>query len=69
IGVSFFLEYIMVYFVGADKRAFPQAIETVKYNLGSISITNVQLIILCVSIVLMVALQFIVKQTKMGKAM
>lgn len=36
IGVSFFLEYIMVYFVGADKRAFPQAIETVKYNLGSI---------------------------------
>lgn len=69
IGVSFFLEYIMVYFVGADKRAFPQAIETIKYNLGSISITNVQLIILCVSIVLMVALQFIVKQTKMGKAM
>ena len=69
IGVSFFLEYIMVYFVGADKRAFPQAIETVKYNLGSISITNVQLIILCVSIVLMVALQFIVKQSKMGKAM
>ncbi|MCS4488745.1 branched-chain amino acid ABC transporter permease [Streptococcus sciuri] len=69
IGVSFFLEYIMVYFVGADKRAFPQAIETVKYNLGSISITNVQLIILCVSIILMLALQFIVKQTKMGKAM
>ncbi|MFS1663090.1 branched-chain amino acid ABC transporter permease [Streptococcus sp. zg-JUN1979] len=69
IGVSFFLEYIMVYFVGADKRAFPQAIETVKYNFGPITITNVQLIILCVSIVLMIALQYIVKQTKIGKAM
>ena len=69
IGVSFLLEYTMVYFVGAGARAFPQAIETVKYNLGPISITNIQLIILCVSIFLMVALQFIVKQTKMGKAM
>lgn len=69
IGVSFFLEYGMVYLVGADMRAFPQALETVKYNIGPISITNVQLTILGVSIALMVALQFIVKQTKMGKAM
>lgn len=69
IGVSFFLEYGMVYLVGADMRAFPQALETVKYNFGPISITNVQLTILGVSVTLMLALQFIVKQTKMGKAM
>ena len=30
IGVSFLLEYGMVYLVGADIRAFPQALETVK---------------------------------------
>ncbi|CQR24756.1 branched chain amino acid ABC transporter permease [Streptococcus varani] len=69
IGVSFFLEYGMVYLFGANTRAFPQALETVKYNLGPISVTNVQLTILSVSIFLMVALQFIVQKTKMGKAM
>ncbi|MDG3141624.1 branched-chain amino acid ABC transporter permease [Streptococcus suis] len=69
IGVSFFLQYGMVYLVGAEARAFPQAMQTVKYDLGPISVTNIQLIILAVSIVLMLALNFIVKQTKMGKAM
>lgn len=69
IGVSFFLEYVMVYFFGASTRSFPQAIKTVSYDLGPVSVTNVQLIILGVSLILMVGLQFIVKQTKMGKAM
>lgn len=69
IGVSFLLEYGMVYLVGAEARAFPQALKTVKYILGPIVITNVQVIILTVSLLLMLGLQFIVKQTKMGKAM
>ncbi|MFZ7333670.1 branched-chain amino acid ABC transporter permease [Streptococcus pluranimalium] len=69
IGVSFFLEYGMVYLVGAEARAFPQAMQTVKYDLGPISVTNIQLIILAVSILLMLSLNFIVKKTKMGKAM
>lgn len=69
IGVSFLLEYGMQYLVGSQKRAFPQALQTVKFDLGPISVTNVQLIILGVSIFLMLALQFIVKKTKMGKAM
>ena len=63
IGVSFLLEY------GMDTRAFPQAIHTVKYNLGPITITNVQLIILGIALLLMLTLQFIVQKTKMGKAM
>lgn len=69
IGVSFFLEYIMVYFVGADTRSFPQSIKMYTYHFGSISVTNVQLLILVVALVLMVALQLIVRKTKMGKAM
>ncbi|VTS36759.1 branched-chain amino acid ABC transporter permease [Streptococcus pseudoporcinus] len=69
IGVSFLLEYGMVYLVGAEARAFPQALKTVKYSLGPVSISNVQIIILLVSILLMIGLQFVVKQTKMGKAM
>ncbi|HFU4488757.1 TPA: branched-chain amino acid ABC transporter permease [Streptococcus suis] len=69
IGVSFFLEYVMVYFFTADVKAFPQAIEAVNFNLGPVTVTNIQLIILGVALTLMVALQLIVKKTKMGKAM
>lgn len=69
IGVSFFLEYVMVYFVGANTRSFPQVIETVRYNFGPISLTNIQLMILLISLILMVLLQVIVQKTKMGKAM
>ena len=69
IGVSFFLEYVMVYIVGANTRSFPQVIETVRYNFGPISLTNIQLMILVISLILMVLLQVIVQKTKMGKAM
>ncbi|ETJ01614.1 MAG: Branched-chain amino acid ABC transporter, permease protein [Streptococcus parasanguinis DORA_23_24] len=69
IGVSFLLEYGMVYLVGANTRAFPQAIQTVRYDLGPVSLTNVQLMILAISLILMILLQVIVQKTKMGKAM
>ncbi|MBF0806005.1 branched-chain amino acid ABC transporter permease [Streptococcus sp. WM07] len=69
IGVSFLLEYGMVFFFGANPRPFPQVIDTIRYELGPVSITNIQLLILGVSILLMVVLQLIVKKTKMGKAM
>ena len=58
----------MVYLVGANTRAFPQAIETVRFDLGPISLTNVQLMILAVSVLLMVLLQLIVQKTKMGES-
>lgn len=69
IGVSFFLEYGMVFLVGANTHSFPQAIDIVSYKIGSVTVTNIQLLILIVSLALMVALQLIVKKTKMGKAM
>lgn len=69
IGVSFLLEYGMQYFVGSEKRAFPQVVEKVRYNLGLFTIDSYQVIILVTSLVLMLGLQFIVKKTKMGKAM
>ncbi|MER0123622.1 branched-chain amino acid ABC transporter permease [Streptococcus sp. ZJ93] len=69
IGVSFFLEYIMVYFFTADVKPFPQVLDATKFNLGPVTIDSIQLIILGVSLFLMVALQLIVQKTKMGKAM
>ncbi len=69
IGVSFFLENIMVLLVGATPRAFPQKIPTEIYFISELIITNKQIIILSVSILLMLFLQFIVNKTKIGRAM
>ncbi len=69
IGVSFLLEYGMVFLVGANTRSFPQVIKTQQFNLGLFTVSNVQLLILVVTLVLMVALQLIVQHSKMGKAM
>ncbi|MBQ1215532.1 MAG: branched-chain amino acid ABC transporter permease [Firmicutes bacterium] len=69
IGVSFFMEYVMVYFVGANVRAFPDIIPKTQYHLGNVVINLQQVVILCTTIALMVLLQFIVHKTKIGKAM
>lgn len=69
IGVSYFLENIMSYMFGASARNFPQAIKVHTYHLGGFSISNVQVLIMVVALILMAALQLIIKQTKMGKAM
>lgn len=69
IGVSFLIQSLMIYFIGADTRPFPQMIQNKNYDLGLFTISNIQLMILTTSVVLMILLQFIVKYTKMGKAM
>lgn len=69
IGVSYFLENGMSYLYGASTRSFPQVIKQHNYHVAGISISNIQIIILGTAIFLMVALQFVIKQTKMGKAM
>lgn len=69
IGVSFFLENGMSFLFGANARNFPQVIATKTYHLGGVDISNVQLLILFTSLVLMILLQFIIKKTTMGKAM
>lgn len=69
IGVSFLIQSLMVYFIGADTRPFPQIIENTNYDMKLFTISKIQLIILSTSIFLMFLLQLIVKHTKMGKAM
>lgn len=69
IGVSFLIQSLMIYFIGADTRPFPQIIENTNYDLKLFTISKIQLMILTTSIVLMILLQLIVKYTKMGKAM
>ncbi|MDR1013022.1 MAG: branched-chain amino acid ABC transporter permease, partial [Lactobacillales bacterium] len=50
-------------------RAFPQAIKIKQFTIGKIQISNVQVLILAISLILMLLLQLIVKKSKIGKAM
>ncbi|AZP04630.1 branched-chain amino acid ABC transporter permease [Jeotgalibaca ciconiae] len=69
IGVSYLLQNLMIYFMGAESRAFPTALENKVFRFGGVSINNQQIMIILTTIFLMVALQVIIKYTKMGKAM
>lgn len=70
IGVSLLLENGGRILFGADPKFFPQIIPAKNIPLfAGITISNQQVIILVVSLALMIALRFIVMNTKVGKAM
>ena len=69
IGVSLFLENGMRFLVGPQPKSFPELIEVSKINIGSLQITNIQLLTMGVTLLLVLALQFLVYKTKTGKAM
>ncbi|TMQ73405.1 MAG: branched-chain amino acid ABC transporter permease [Candidatus Eisenbacteria bacterium] len=70
IGVSLLLENGGVLLFGADPKFFPQIIASSNIALGDgVTISNQQIIILLVAFVLMLALRFIVLNTRVGKAM
>lgn len=68
IGVSLFLEYTGQWVFGADPQAFPLSVQPVSLT-TNISVTNIQCIVLVATLLLLGALWFIVKKTKMGMAM
>lgn len=55
-------------FVGPNPRQFP-TMPTVNLTFGIVSISNIQIIVILVSIVLMLILNYIINWTKTGKAM
>ncbi|NLJ98177.1 MAG: branched-chain amino acid ABC transporter permease [Tissierellia bacterium] len=71
ISVSLFLQYTMVYFVKPDTRTFPEVLTNKKLSFfnGSILLDVKNIYIVLITVILMVALQYIVHKTKIGKAM
>ena len=70
IGVSLLLENGGILVFGPDPKFFPQIIPAHEIRLGlGVTISNQQVIILLVSLVLMVALRAVVLYTRTGKAM
>ena len=70
IGVSIFLSSLALMVFGADAKGFPDgAFPVQQIKVGSADISTLQILIISVSAVLMMALEFIVQKTKIGKAM
>lgn len=71
IGVSLFLEYFTALHqvFGPNYYAFPRPFEVVSIDAGGVSFTNIQGIILIVTLASLCALQYVVHRTKVGRAM
>lgn len=71
LGMSLFLEYGTMFIVGANVRSYPAITGALaqSFKLGNITITMLQVLIVCVTVGLMFLLQLIVKSTRIGKAM
>jgi len=68
IGVSIFLQNIFMIIFKPNPRQFPNVLDG-NVDLAGINISYTAAITIIVSVILMIVLQFVVKNTKMGKAM
>lgn len=55
--------------LGAGRKNFPTLIETTSFEISGVSITNTRIMIVVLSILLMVGLNFFIRRTKYGMAM
>ncbi|MCU6600432.1 branched-chain amino acid ABC transporter permease [Peribacillus frigoritolerans] len=70
IGVSLLIENGLIYIRGAQPEAYPNNVLPMdKLDILGVSISSQSILILSVSIILMIILQFVVHKTKIGKAM
>ena len=69
-GVSYILEYTTQYFAGSEVKTFPaDVLNNAVFQIGGIQISQQQIYIIAVTLILMLALTYIVGRTRMGRAM
>lgn len=69
IGVAIFLENFAMLVWGPETQSFPEVIQNKIYHIGGIRVSTIQMIILATTVILVSVLSYIVKYTKVGKAM
>ena len=69
IGVSLILEDVGKLWKGVNFVSFPQIFPQINYSLGGVSISSVNILVIVVSLILMVSLQWMVTSTRIGRAM
>jgi branched-chain amino acid transport system permease protein len=67
IGIIF--ETGILILLGAKRLSFPPLIESVSYNIGGVFFTNIKVMIIIISFLLMLALHTFIQKTKWGMAM
>jgi branched-chain amino acid transport system permease protein len=69
IGISIILQHLAMIIWSRNNLPFPQVIKTEVYQIAGAAITNIQIGIIIISIVMMAALMALVHRTKLGIAM
>jgi len=69
IGVGIVLQEVATRLFGSELVGFPHRLQPVTFQLGPVTVTSVQLLILGVAVTLMVALHVFVARTRLGMAM
>ena len=69
IGVSIILQHLALLIWTRNNLAYPQIIKTESYHIGGATITNVQIAIMAMSVVMMAGLALLVYRTRLGTAM
>lgn len=69
IGVSLILEDLGKLWNGLSAISFPQIFPNVLYSIGSVQIAAIDIFSIVVSVVLMIALQWLIQGTRLGRAM
>jgi branched-chain amino acid transport system permease protein len=69
IGISIFLQNLAMMIWGRGYKTFPEVVETQPIDIFGATITNIQLSIMLISVVIMLALWLLVDKTRLGKAM
>jgi branched-chain amino acid transport system permease protein len=69
IGVSIILQHLALLVWSRNNLAFPQIIDTKMFHIGGATITNVQIAIMLISVLVMAGLATLVYRTRFGTAM
>jgi len=69
IGMSFILENVMQLWKGPSPIAFPAVIPNPSFHAGGVEIAAKQILVIVLAVLMMVALQLFIYNTRMGKAM
>lgn len=67
--IGIILEYANLALLGTQRLKFPTLIETVTFNIGGVFFTNIKILIVGVSLLLMVGLHLFIQKSRWGMAM
>ncbi len=69
LGFSILMVELTVKYFGTEPISLPQSVELISFQVGSVMVTSVQILILVTAVVLMAGLEFLILKTRLGRAL